>query len=797
MSSWLSTFGWIGLACLSALPVAAQDAPSLQSSREGAGWARPDRVAIVIGNQDYVAVEDLGNARRDAQDVAEMLRRFRFSVFEGYDLDKRGFEDLLRRALLNIPDGADVLFYYAGHGIQIGDRNYLLPTDSAFTNIYDVPLETMTLDRVIDSLAARGKAHVAILDSCRDNPFPNVRLATDLDATLVGTKTGFEVFAVPEDTLVAFSTSPGEVALDGDEGGNSPYTQAVMQAAQGTPGESIAKLFPQVRELVQTATDGRQVPSETSTLEQPFYLLPEGTGELQADASGVLSVGTRERGMAIAAPAEGGVELEPMKLTIEKAYDRRVQIGDLLMSEFDFPYESAEIAVPPKSGILSFGAGAGTGRNRITYSPEILDVRATDLESYSLKDSFSIHMSFADGLWRRVEVELDLEVGACDLAMGAALDLGGVGVYRLANEIDIREGLAACERAVQLEPENGRFLYQLGRAQQSAAMVSEAYESFEAAASAGHVRALYALSVLLDSEQIDHEAMGIPYDPELALELLGRGIAAGDPFPMHRLGKRMLREGESPEERQRGFEFLERAVELGHTFSMNELGIYFLRKDTDHYLPERGMGYLRASDARRDIYGTYNLGFVSASGLDGNEPDFAEAHRYFLAATEGGHPTGPSAIARMILRGQHGERDVPTAVRWYDMSLARGDGWGGANAATLILQGQVPGKGEADAAVRAAKALTLSNAKAAEAADTYLGEVSRRGQGAALQMLLQELGEEDITVDGAVGPQTLAALERASDAAGVAFAPGESARDRLLFAARLYWIQNPVRFDLF
>ncbi len=73
------------------------------------------------------------------------------------------------------------------------------------------------------------------------------------------------------------------------------------------------------------------------------------------------------------------------------------------------------------------------------------------------------------------------------------------------------------------------------------------------------------------------------------------------------------------EDRQRGFELLDRArAELGHTYSMNELGIYFLTRDSDHYQPERGMTYLRASFARDDIYGMHNLGFVALYGLDGS-----------------------------------------------------------------------------------------------------------------------------------------------------------------------------------
>ena len=209
------------------------------------------RVAIVIGNQDYTSVGDLTNARKDAEDIADMLRDFDFQVFDGYDLTKREFEELIRTAVLNIPDSADVLFYYAGHGIQIGRRNYLLPVDAKFESVYDVPLATMTLDRVIDTLSARSAAHVAILDSCRDNPFQDLRLAADLDANLFETREGFDVFKTPLNSLIAYSTSPGAVATkntgwDSAKAFANPAT-AVQEAGEntlvgrlGTP-EDVAK----------------------------------------------------------------------------------------------------------------------------------------------------------------------------------------------------------------------------------------------------------------------------------------------------------------------------------------------------------------------------------------------------------------------------------------------------------------------------------------------------------------------------------------------------------------------------
>jgi len=732
------------------------------------------RVAIVIGNQDYTNVGDLTNARKDAQDIADMLRGFDFRVYDGYDLNKREFEELIRTAILNIPDSADVLFYYAGHGIQIGRRNYLLPVDAKFESIYDVPLATMTLDRVIDALSARSSAHVAILDSCRDNPFRDLRLAADLDANLFETREGFDVFKTPLNSLVAYSTSPGAVASDGAEGQNSPYTAAVLKTAKSSPFENIQQLFPVIREQVHKSTAGKQIPWESSTLVRPFYLAQQQAEPVQEQHS----------------------DTAVKSLNLSQQFDKTVRVSEGLEQKLGDEILSLRLIGNPRRGVVTTNGQSPNGH--LTYAPEIADMRAVELAETDFSDTFSVEAVTADQKKHLVEVSLELKLNACDLEAGDALDLNGVGVFRLPNELDIAKGLAACTKAVEDYPGNARFLYQLGRVQQAAGNVSDAFDSISAAVDGGHIRAKYALATLLETGRIDRAVTKTPYDPEKARALLEEATSEQDPYAMHGLGKQLLRNGQTENEKKRGFELLERSVELGHTFSMNELGLYFLRDNSNHYIPERGMRYLRASELRKDIYGYDNLAYVSLNGLGGNPVDFNKAEGYFLAAAEGGHPTAPASIARMILNEQIQGRTRTEALEWYDKSLERGDAWGGANGAYIILDGQVANRGPADAALRAAKAALLPNEEPAAQARAQLDQISRADLDRALQMALNELGE-NIVVDGQVGPATQLALENVSATFGVPvpFAAINDPTERLLLAARVYWAQNPVRFDLF
>jgi TPR repeat protein len=752
--------------------------PAIAAAQDDPLVSPPVRMAIVVGNQDYQVVDDLPNAARDAADMAALLRQFGFQVHEGTNLDRRGFETLIRDALLNLPQGSEVVFFYAGHGIQIGARNYLLPTDAAFADVNDLPVYAITLDRVVEALAARGSVHVVFIDACRENPFPGVKLTADLAANLVETGSGFSPFPAPLNSLVAFSTSPGQTAKDGPDGQNSPFTGSLIAAVAAAPDSDLSVLLPRVREAVFNQTGGTQVPWESSTLVRPFqFAAPGEAGFLTVPA--VMSPGEGADRSAPSGPVAAGVVL-----------DRIVDLAPgLFEANRDILTDVAVTALPVNGELAVLDGGRA-----LLYRPDLREIRATALDDLSHTDRIQIEAGPPEG---RITVQLDISLAAdpCDVQAGDALDLDGVGLYRLPNEIDPAAAIPACAAAVAANPQVPRFRYQLGRAQLAAAEFEAALASFRSAGEAGHVRAWQAEAGLLLSERIDRAVHDIPQDAARAVELLEKGIAAGDPFAIHSRGLRLLREGTTPEDRQRGFELLDRAAELGHTYSMNELGIYFLTRDTDHYQPERGMTYLRESFARNDIYGMHNLGFVALYGLDGQPADPARAAGFLEQAAIGGHPKSPATLGRMVMREQLGAVDHAKAVAWYDMGLARGDAWGGTNAAEVILKGRIAGLGPADAAARAAKAMLLPDAEAAGRAAEVLGGLNRKAIDGGLQTILRELGAA-VEVDGAAGPATRAALAEAAQAAGLPDS-AETPRDRLLLAARLWWRQNPVRTDLY
>ncbi|TCP43303.1 SUMF1/EgtB/PvdO family nonheme iron enzyme [Rhodovulum marinum] len=231
------------------------------------------RVALVIGNGAYRAAPELPNPTNDARAITAALEEIGFEVTAGLDLDGAGLRaairDFSRRA-----EGADLaLFFYAGHGIQMAGRNYLIPTDAALEREGDVELYAMPLDLVIAGMERSAKTNVVLLDACRDNPF-ETQLARSMgrarSAALLGR--GLAPVETVGGIFVGFATDPGKVAYDG-AGDHSPFTEAVLDHV-ATEGLEINQMMTRVRADVFDTTAGRQRPWSTSSLLRELYLTP-------------------------------------------------------------------------------------------------------------------------------------------------------------------------------------------------------------------------------------------------------------------------------------------------------------------------------------------------------------------------------------------------------------------------------------------------------------------------------------------------------------------------------------------
>ncbi|WP_416896453.1 MAG: caspase family protein [Minwuia sp.] len=225
----------------------------------GGAAAAETRVALVIGNADYGAMGRLKNPVNDARLMAQTLRDVGFRVIELIDADqqemKRGVRDFGRWLRRAGPEGV-ALFYYAGHGVQVSGRNYLLPVEAQILAEGDVDIESVAADSILEQMEhANTGVNIVILDACRNNPFQQgFRSASR----------GLARMEAPTGSYIAYSTAPGQLAMDGD-GPNSPFTLSLTNAMQ-RPGLSIEQVFKTVRQEVARFSEERQIPWSSSSL---------------------------------------------------------------------------------------------------------------------------------------------------------------------------------------------------------------------------------------------------------------------------------------------------------------------------------------------------------------------------------------------------------------------------------------------------------------------------------------------------------------------------------------------------
>ena len=258
------------------------------------------RVALVIGNSNYAHVPVLPNPRNDASDIGAALERLGFVVTPlenvGYDSFRKSLQEFKRAA--SVSKVAAV--FYAGHGIEVDQRNFLVPVDARLASDQDVEFETVPLDLVMRALDGASELRLVILDACRDNPFA-AKMQRSGATRSIGR--GLARLEPSEQTLVAYSAEAGTEALDGD-GRNSPYTEALLRHIE-EPGLELDLMFRHVRDSVLSSTGGSQRPFTYGSLSsQGTYL----TGRPAVEPT-VVSGQSGSSGGVPTEPSSGSFEL--------------------------------------------------------------------------------------------------------------------------------------------------------------------------------------------------------------------------------------------------------------------------------------------------------------------------------------------------------------------------------------------------------------------------------------------------------------------------------------------------------
>jgi uncharacterized caspase-like protein len=233
------------------------------------------KLALIIGNSAYPETP-LRNPANDARAMADKLRGLGFEVIELENASQARMNEAITEFSERLTDEGAALVYYAGHGLQVQGRNFLVPVDARVSTEVSVRNTTVDLNQILDSIGdANRRTNIIILDACRNNPFGRFRALSG----------GLAQISAPAGTLIAYATAPGMTASDG-AGANGTYTGEILRALD-LPGLRVEDVFKRVRVNVAKITGGAQIPWESSSLVGDFYFRPPvvTSGDMVAESS--------------------------------------------------------------------------------------------------------------------------------------------------------------------------------------------------------------------------------------------------------------------------------------------------------------------------------------------------------------------------------------------------------------------------------------------------------------------------------------------------------------------------------
>jgi uncharacterized caspase-like protein len=287
-------------------------------------------VALVVGNASYDADAALKNPANDASDVADALRGVGWNVTLVTNADRRALNRAIAafRDALAAREGANALFYYAGHGLQVEGENYLIPVRTAFESEDDVKTEAIPVRAVTEAIErAKASVSVVILDACRDNPF-----ARGLTRSFGGNR-GLNVLQSAggvKGSIVMFSTSPGDVALDGT-GRNGIFTAALLKHIGSDL--KIEELFKKVNGEVRDATSGAQKPWINASLSADFYFVSDELRAARAAAAARAAEEAKKAEIARASESVRATEAAKTEAALREAEAARLAAAEALAAK--------------------------------------------------------------------------------------------------------------------------------------------------------------------------------------------------------------------------------------------------------------------------------------------------------------------------------------------------------------------------------------------------------------------------------------------------------------------------------
>lgn len=494
-----------------------------------------NRLAFVIGNSAYQSVSALDNPINDALDISVALEGLGFNVILGSDVDRAQMTDAIARYAEAAKTADVVMFYYAGHGFQVSGQNYLVPIDASLTSINDLETQTIPLTDILSAMENSAGLKLVILDACRDNPF-----GVGLDE-MPGAGSGLARVGTAANFMFVYATQPDNVAYDGT-GRNSFFTEAMLDHIY-TPGQDISDLMISVRRDVLSATGGRQVPWENSSITRQFRF--DNSPVTVSEETLLWQVAASER------------DSDLMQLYADR-YPQGAHVEDVI----------AFLETGDQTRALTLRDD--TAEAERLWSLARRSRMRPLLEYYLERYPDGLNKSDAERLLTLIPRAQDATpAGICErLAThprDATASTSGSSFTRLRE--NALTAIQACAAAAAQSPDLPHFTALLARATAASGDLDRAILLYQSAADRGDLRAMVSLA------QLTERGQGLPEDLGAALALYERAAEGGSADAMINLAVTLFEGTQVDQDVERAISLLRRAAESGSAKALFNLGV--------------------------------------------------------------------------------------------------------------------------------------------------------------------------------------------------------------------------------
>ena len=624
------------------------------------------RVALVIGNDAY-RLNPLRNPVNDAKTIAETLKRFGFRVVLRENLTQKEMQRSITDFGRKVRGGGTAVFYYAGHGIQLDGKNYLIPIDADIGREGDIRLETIDLDAVLDQVRGNSE-NVIILDACRDNPFQQrVRSVSP----------GLASIDAPLGTLIAYATAPGKVASDG-AGANGLYTTELVKAIE-KPGLRIEDIFKRTRAAVAQRSQNAQIPWELSSLLGDVYFTPAAK--------------SRPGPSAPVAPTgrPGPVQECDETAGVSGPYIPREKI-DTARAVPACHEAVALLPAVPRYMAQYARALSATGEN---------DVEAI---RWYRKASDSLDRSGQNGLGvfyrdARGDVHKDEREAARLFRLSAEqgfhlaqLNLGllyaeGRGVPRDDAEAVRLYRLAADQGNAHAQSQLG-FMYRNARGVPRD--LAEALRWFKKSADAGDARGQSNLGAMYA------QGLGVTRDDVEAVRLYRLAAEQGNAWAQSQLGFMYRNARGVPRDLAEALRWFKKSADAGNASGQANLGAMYAQGLEVTRDDVEAVRLYRLAAEQGNAWAQSQLGFMYRNAR-GVPRDLAEALRWFKKSADAGDASGQANLGAMYAQGLEVTRDDVEAVRLYRLAAEQGNAWAQSELGYMYREGRGIAQDDAEA----------------------------------------------------------------------------------------------------